>query len=526
MSLRGQRRGNPPELPDKVNIKISKMNKIILSFFAFLIIVSCSQNENDRTTKKTIIAGQVSNFEKVSNHEFIKVSFPDVLAENKRITTKIDEKGQFRFEIDLKYPTDFYLEYRYNLSYFITPGDSIHIEISDKCLGKLVKTEAEKYGYYNVSGTSEKMNRDYSKFKIFYYDSLFNINANSDSLKRMEPLDFKKFQLEQLKYFQSSLKSFNKSENTCKEFRNWAKSFIKYENWNNLLQYRWSHAMAINEDVGSYVTKMPVEYFDFLEEMDNIKSEELYFSTYLFFLHQYAMYVDQMVPSDSMKALSGSWNDHFEWGAGFFLRYYQQVEKGFLKDVLISKFYYRMLDAKYYPRLKNIFNAELIEDKELRDQVQQKYAYEKDLVENPGFAEGSKLNILKNEKDFLQALIKNYPDKVIYIDFWAPWCSPCMGEMAFSEKIKKYFEGKDVTFVYLANSCEEPSWKTTIAEKKIEGEHFLLTDNQYSELSDIFGISGIPHYALIDKKGNVVYKKAPRPSSEDALINLINKYLN
>lgn len=101
-----------------------------------------------------------------------------------------------------------------------------------------------------------------------------------------------------------------------------------------------------------------------------------------------------------------------------------------------------------------------------------------------------------------------------------------MAEMPYTKKFKKQYQGKEIIFVYLANHCEEAAWKSTIAEKKIEGEHFHLTDKQYTELSQIFEITGIPHYVLINKNGNIVNKKAPRPSSGKNLTNLIDSYLD
>jgi len=502
------------------------MKKTFLFFFVILIITSCIQKDNNQMSKKTIISGQVSNFEKVSEHDFIEIIFPDLLAGQKKVSQQIDEKGQFRFEIDLNKPTEFNLKYSGYLTYYISPGDSLHFAINSDCWSKTTDTYKEESDFYKVSGTSEKMNSDVTKFMGIYRDSLLNWQANSDSVKSMDALNFLMFKNNQLNELQTSLANFNVSENTSKEFRNWSQNFIKYDNLSSIMEYRWAHAMAINEDFGSYVTKMPPEYFDFLNKLENRRGDELIVSTYLNFLNEYAMYIDQMVPLDSQKVYFANMKDEFDKGAGFFLRYYNQVEKGFLKDVLISKFYYRMLDAKYYAQIKNTFNAQLIEDKELREQVQQKYDSEKSLFEKPQFSEGSILNELKDENDFLQALIKKYPEKVIYIDFWAPWCSPCMSEMPASQKIKKQFENKDVAFVYLANRCEEDAWKTTIAEQKIEGEHYFLTDKQFTQLSEIFGITGIPHYALIDKNGNIINEKAPRPSSDSELIELINTNLD
>lgn len=357
-----------------------------------------------------------------------------------------------------------------------------------------------------------------------YRDSLVNEPAISDSIKSMEALDFLKFKNNHFNELQKSLYLYNKSENTCLEFRKWANNHIKYDHWTRLMNYRCFHAMAIGEDVTSYVTKMPPEYFDFLDKLENRRGDEINGETYHNFLHEYAMYIDQIIPLDSLKYVM-SVSDDVDKVVSFLLRYYNRVQTGFLKDVLISKYYYSLLDAKHYEQLKTVFDINSIADKELRESIQQKYDFEKRLYETPLFSEGTKLNKLKDENDFLNSLIKEHPNKVLYIDFWAPWCKPCMNEMSNSKKIKDYFQDKNIAFVYLASNCKEEAWKSTIAEHKIDGEHYLLSKTQSAQLNDIFKITGIPHYVLIDKKGNIVNSDAPRPSSNKELIKLLEKNL-
>ena len=46
--------------------------------------------------------------------------------------------------------------------------------------------------------------------------------------------------------------------------------------------------------------------------------------------------------------------------------------------------------------------------------------------------------------------------KVIYLDFWATWCSPCLMQMKNSKSWKAKFKNKDVVFLYL--SLDKNKW--------------------------------------------------------------------
>ncbi|MCW3806911.1 thioredoxin-like domain-containing protein [Plebeiibacterium marinum] len=501
------------------------MKRIILYVISALAFLACTPNQNPQT-KKAIVAGCVSNYDKVSDHNIIEIFYDDILAGQIKLSEKINPNGQFKFVVDLDYPTAFYLKYSGLLTYHISPGDSLHFEINADCWSKTSNSFAEEYSFYKVSGTSKKMNNDVAAYTAFFIDSINNMDEHDEMVKNASPLEYRSYVEALTKERIGIVEEFNKTNNTCPQFRNWVNHKLEYDKWDELMRYRWLHPMHNQKDMDEFMGSIPREYFDFFSGWDKDNKECLSSNSYLSFLHEYTMYVDQCVPQDSQKVYRALYNTDFEKSMGFFLRYYPSVETGFIKDVLISKFYYRLLGAKYYDKIKNIYYPELIEDEYLKQRVQSKFKIEKDLFENPQYAAGSKINQLATENNYLNSLKEKFPGKVLYIDFWAPWCSPCMGEMPHAKNIKKHFEGEDVVFIYLANRCEESAWKSTIAEKKIEGEHFHLNDKQFAELGQVFNITGIPHYALINKEGVVVRNKAPRPSNGKELIELIEKQLN
>ncbi len=501
------------------------MKTIIYSFFAILVFLACSERKNSPLITKTVITGQITNLENGAGRDNINITIKDLLSGSRDLTEYIDEEGRFRFEFDLRKPSDFYLKYSGLLTYYISPGDSLHFIIDNNCITTPVETYAQESAFYKVSGESEKMNNEIENFMILFQDSLVDNQKEREAVMSMEPMAFLKYKNEQLKHHQSAMATFNSSQNTSEEFRNWTNSFIKYYNWSTMMMYRYSHAFAIKEDPMRYVNQMPIEYFDFLHEMDDRKTEDLSVSSYLTFMEEYSVYIDQIIPIDSQEIYLSNPENELEKAVSYLSRYYTEIQKGFIKDVLISKLYYRVLEGGEYPRLKNVFDAELIEDQLLRVLVQKKFDEEKNLYENPPiYAEGIVFGQLDSKKDYVQELINKHPDQVIYIDFWAPWCAPCIDQFSHAAKLKKQFESKDIAFVYLANRCEEKAWKTRIASNQIEGQHYLLTKRQFEEFSKTFEIQGIPHYAIIDKKGDIVRKKAPQPSS-GKLIELLSTHL-
>ena len=52
---------------------------------------------------------------------------------------------------------------------------------------------------------------------------------------------------------------------------------------------------------------------------------------------------------------------------------------------------------------------------------------------------------IKSDDDF-NKILKNYPDKIIIIDFWAVWCGPCMFFGPIFKKLQQEFQ-KDFIFV-------------------------------------------------------------------------------
>lgn len=119
--------------------------------------------------------------------------------------------------------------------------------------------------------------------------------------------------------------------------------------------------------------------------------------------------------------------------------------------------------------------------------------------------------------------------KVVYVDFWASWCGPCMGEMPYSKKLHAMFDEKQlkqVEFLYISIDASEDAWKSAATRLGLEGKLAISPGNWSSPIAKYFGIMSIPRYMLINKNGEIVDFNAKRPSSGQMIYNDIIQLLD
>ena len=122
-------------------------------------------------------------------------------------------------------------------------------------------------------------------------------------------------------------------------------------------------------------------------------------------------------------------------------------------------------------------------------------------------------------------VLKNLKGKVIYLDFWASWCGPCIREMPKSKQVQKYFIGKKLAFLYLSTDVDHKKWIQGMQRINIAGYHYRIKPEDKYLFKKLFKIPGIPYYVIIDKKGNIAEPKAEWPR-EKRLLKQIEKVLN
>jgi len=114
---------------------------------------------------------------------------------------------------------------------------------------------------------------------------------------------------------------------------------------------------------------------------------------------------------------------------------------------------------------------------------------------------------IKNTKTSLSDLKGKY----VYIDVWATWCGPCIGEIPALKKLNKNYTGKNVTFVSLSVDDDEnhkwswnkakKAWKKLVNNEELTGVQLIAPKGFKSKFVKDYKIYGIPRFILIDPDG-------------------------
>lgn len=499
--------------------------KNLIYLLITIILFSCSETKkNDKTVypKKIIISGKVLNFDPY---------IPEISIEPNRLgyyqdplTTELDSSGSFTIYFDSYIPLDVFISYETNFLVLAHPGDSIYLEFD----GSLIKRQ-ELLKTIKFSGNAFKTNQEAANFQVLFYSDNFitNYKKRHDAFKNYDLINFEKY-LDTLQQKSAELVSkIKKDKSQNEETKVWASTLVEQEFYDALSFYPHLHKVMNRLKTGEW--EVPDTYYDPMLKRLPI-TESMFISAYAIsgFINAFnASYVHQnLIRQTNYFKLSSKLRDS--------LTVYGIINltpDTLLKQMVLTEYFSQELERSevyQFERFRKVID-EQIKMSFLKEPLLNQYYQVKYSIENPIVAQGTILKKLENSsfKQILDSIKSINKGKVIYVDCWATWCSPCRSEMINSKELLTQMAGKDVAFVYLCKDSQEHVWKATLDKLQIGGQHYFLNREQSSALQKALEIQAIPFYFLIDKSGNIVEKgnHLTPLSVQNKIKDLLNKKL-
>lgn len=117
--------------------------------------------------------------------------------------------------------------------------------------------------------------------------------------------------------------------------------------------------------------------------------------------------------------------------------------------------------------------------------------------------------VFQNAND-IKTRLEEYKGKIIYIDFWATWCAPCINEFKHLDELKAKFADSNIIFLSISVDQNKERWKNFIANRTDIKYHGIVNHDQIRD----YNITAIPRVIIIDKDFKLAAIHGPLPSSK------------
>jgi len=480
---------------------------IILPLFIFS---SCEKKQDYHHPKEVIIAGKVLNFDHENTDIYLDIPRLGLTWDHENAI--LDSLGNFCARFETYIPTDLWIRYKSNFPILVHPGDSIYVEFEGNTDQRVEILKTIKF-----TGSCAKTNQDAAAFLRKYYSNptIIDRSAMQKAKKSLEVKEFINFLDSQKHQIDKVYENFVTEVSPDQETKLWASLICDQDYYDALQAYPYEHQYG--NRLKSSDWDVSTSYYDAL--LNRLPITEKMFisgsslSHYVNRFHygyvwkhvfDYKLIEKYRNKKGIIDAPTGFMDSLHVYGA---IKY---TSDELLRQMVLTEIFNEFIKSKRIDvceKYNNILN-QYIREPFLKEPLLRLIYKLKDESENPKISSEALLKVVANSstKQIMDSILHFNRGKVIYIDFWATWCSPCREEMSNSKEYMKEMKGKDIAFVFLCINSEEVSWKASLDALKIGGQHYFLSKEQSNDIRKAFDIEGIPYYTLFDKKGMIVEK--------------------
>lgn len=423
------------------------------------------------------------------------------------VNEKLDKNGNFLVTLPL--PHNYTLITIQNgeqaTELYASPGDKLAFTVDAADFDNTVK--------YTGIGMKPTVANFMAKY-VLTYGLIDNFHSAANKLNAKEPAEFEKAITELVQRELNFL--VENSAGLPQSFIEYWNAYYEYSKYNKMLSYPVMHEIVKKK---SYeVGEIPLENYEVAKKVPaKFNDEFMYILPYRNYIDDY---YDELITIESKNKPATKENVPYTHHDKMLELSRQHMPVNSEEYVFANHIhtYIRHAPLSRTEQLYNTFNTRYNDSKYtkyLSAMIEQKKRLS---VGAPA------IDFTVYDADGNKVKLSELKGKVVYIDFWASWCGPCIAQFKHTKKIKEHFAGKDVVFVYVSIDEDADAWEKAKEKYELSGLHTRV-DGWKADVAEVYGVRGIPAYFLVDREGKFAAEDTPRPSNSEKLIEAIEALL-
>ncbi len=453
------------------------MKKFVFLLILLPFLFSCSKKESS-SSKSIILSGKIKNF---SKPEIYLRSGNEVID-----TIKLDTSGAFVDTLQLDQGFYSLSIDRHYVGVYMKPGMKIKLEAD---FGKIPQIVL-------FSGDAKDENNFLVK-----KDSLMKALSRKYNFSTLALLDEQKFLHTEDSLMNIRLDFLTKNYKGNDSF---FEKYIQKEDSLNKDYYVYYYAEAKKYYGGDTAFKVSADYPDVFKQIDMNDSD---FASNSTFLNMLSDYFSKKLGNDS---------------GSYYIDEVELIDSSITNPKVKENLVYsiakeNMLNTKHLDEFYNKIDK-LINDRFKKLELKGLYDNMQKIAKGQECPDFSFTGL-----DGKEYSLNSFKGKIIFFDFWAVWCHPCVHQIPYLEKLKKRFRGKDIVFASVDVADPINQWKSFVAKRHLTDLQ-LHTDSWNNAFLRRFMVDWIPRFIIIGKDGKIIDNNSIRPSNPK-LVDKLNKLL-
>lgn len=449
------------------------MRKLLLTACFSCFLISTASNQ----MKEVVIEGRIVNYSDKSARTITAINcnpWSDINIQE-RNAAAIDSAGYFKTCVNMPFGHNFTIYYDRNyLCQYAEPGDSIYMIID----ANDIKSGA------TYSGSRAKLNNEYGKAYAKLFNTFFSEEPPAGQMDKGEYLKvFKGLQTKNL----ANIKAYADSIGMGSDSRSLLEQSALFSLANGALEHE--------DETPEKVLAVFADPIFGLDDEANLK--EMMFPTHL---NAYLWRLNDVVkPDSSLQMVEAIVARH---------------PKSLNRDIMLAIYLKNINREKVLPQMpRDIFHDEGIREliyaqsddckslPEMKDAVGSIYEWTGDSA------------VVSKYSNLTELIEKEYAGKIVYLDFWATWCGPCLVANKALPEVADFFKDKDIVFVSVAMRSAFDRWQKHAAGRPANcKDYFIQSDDDEQLIMSRYNVDAFPRFRIIGKDSKIIDSDPPRPN--------------